>query len=55
VDWLSIVESIVNLSPRYEKTKHTKTGLPNKLVLKQQTEGAAIKTERAVLGAGGYV
>jgi hypothetical protein len=42
-------------SARYEKTKQTKTGHPNKLVLKQQTEGAAIKTESAVPGAGGYI
>jgi hypothetical protein len=43
------------LEARYEKTKQTKTGHPSKLVLKQQTEGAAIKTERAVPGGGGYI
>jgi hypothetical protein len=32
------------------KVRKKKNGHPNKLILKQQTEGATIKTERAVLG-----
>jgi hypothetical protein len=44
----------VAVATRYEKTKQTKTGHPSKLVLKQQTGGTAIKTERAVPGGGGY-
>jgi hypothetical protein len=44
-------------APGYQGTKKKpkKNGHPNKPVLKQQTEGAAIKTERAALGAGGYI
>jgi hypothetical protein len=40
------------LQSRYEKNKNRPS---QQLVLKQQTEGAAIKTESAVLGAGGYI
>jgi hypothetical protein len=38
-----------------EEEKKPKTGHTSKLVFKQQTEGAAIKTERAVPGGGGYI
>jgi hypothetical protein len=40
---------------RYAKNKPNKTGHPSTLVLKQQTEGAAIKNRKGSSWGGGYI